>query len=240
MVPTGRQRHTDSNICTGPRHTKTLDPMNLPLPMWILIGLCWAISVWLALSLWKSKEPVWFKIVGTLVALIPIFGPPLYYFLEMPPRHPSKLRATMNHSGTGGRFIGFGSGRFNFDPVPDEKKSGASASPEDNTSSQPKRRLTGWEKVGLLVAFIFLTIYWTKALSYLKSENPWGHNNYWGQSVGTFLLIAMVMAGSAALIAILWRFWASRYFETTTPKGPASAFGPTTRSTRKRRKRRPR
>lgn len=185
--------------------------MNLPLPLLIVAVLAWAVSAVLVWFLWKSQEPLWFKIVGTLMAAIPFFGPFLYSFVRMPPRAPAHLRATMNHHGRGGRFIGFGSNRFNYDPVVESADSEEAGGPQGNRQS--RRSLTNWEKVGLIVAFIFLLIYWTKALHYLASGNAWGHSNYWGQPVGTFLLVAVLLAGSVAFIAALWRYWLSGVFD---------------------------
>ena len=113
--------------------------MNLPLPLLIIAILAWAVSVVLVWALWKSGEPLWFKIVGTLVAAIPFFGPFLYSFVRMPPKAPVHLRATMNHYGKGGRFIGFGSNRFNYDPVvapADSKKAGGSKTTDKGPASQ--------------------------------------------------------------------------------------------------------
>jgi hypothetical protein len=51
----------------------------------------------------------------------------------MPDRADPKLRATMNHYGIGGRFIGFGSGRFKPDEV-------SSDDGEDWNPSVPERQ----------------------------------------------------------------------------------------------------
>jgi len=192
--------------------------MNLPLPLVIIACVSWAFSAGLVWSLWKSKEPPWFKIVGTLTAAIPFFGPFLYAFVQMPPNIPVNLRATMNHRGRGGRFIGFGSKQFNYDPIFDQAESEVQR--VSSGLPQPGRRLlTAWEKVGLLVACIFLAIYWTQALSYLESGDAWGHRNYWGQHIGTFLLIAVLAVASVAFFVVVWRFWFSRYFEPSpTPR----------------------
>lgn len=201
--------------------------MKLPLPIAIAACVAWAVSASLVWSLWKSKEPVWFKIVGTLTAAIPFFGPFLYAFVQMPPKIPVHLRATMNHPGRGGRFIGGGSKRFNYDPVFEQTESKQKRF-HQFSSRRSQERLTGWQKVGLVGACIFLAIYWTQAIIYLEAGNAWGHGNYWGQPVGTFLLIAVLAVASLAFFVVLWRFWFSRYFEPS----------PTSRSTRPRRKRR--
>src|SRR5512139_2230020 len=201
--------------------------MKLPLPIVIAACVSWAVSAGLVWSLWKSKESVWFKIVGTLTAAIPLFGPLLYAFVQMPPKIPVHLRATMNHRGRGGRFIGGGSKQFNYDSVFDQTESKIE-SISTGSHRRSQERLTGWQKVGLVVACIFLAIYWTQAINYLEAGNAWGHGNYWGQPVGTFLLIAVLAVASVAFLVVLWRLLFSRYFEPS----------PTSRSNRTRRKRR--
>jgi hypothetical protein len=205
--------------------------MNIPLPLLIIAGVAWMLSAILVWGLWKSQEPLWFKLLGTLVAAIPFFGPFLFAFFSMPSRLPIHLRQTMNHHGTGGRFLGLGSDRFNYDPV-------VHSSGNDKPKRERLRSLTKWETIGLTIAFIFLVVYWTKAFHYYVSGNAWGHSNYWGQPVGTFLLIAVLLAGSVAFVAILWRYWLSRLFEEKALLEPKPSKGPTPRSTRTRRKRR--
>jgi hypothetical protein len=58
------------------------------------------------------------KVLTGLLAIIPIIGPLMGLFTtSAPPPAPENLRATMNHYGNGGRFIGGGSRQFNYDPV---------------------------------------------------------------------------------------------------------------------------
>jgi hypothetical protein len=197
----------------------------------IIAGLAWMLSAVLVWALWKSQEPLWFKFLGTLIAAIPFFGPFLFSFFSMPTRLPVHLRQTMNHHGTGGRFLGLGSERFNYDPV-------VHRTGNEKPKREYRRSLTKWETIGLTIAFIFLVVYWTKAFHYYMSGNAWGHSNYWGQPVGAFLLIAVLLAGSVAFVAILWRYWLSRLFEEKALLEPMPSKGPTPRSTRTRRKRR--
>lgn len=205
--------------------------MHIPLPLLIIAGLAWIFSAVLVWSLWKSREPLWFKLLGTLAAAIPFFGPFLFSFFSMPSRLPHHLRQTMNHHGTGGRSLGFGSDRFNYDPVVHSTNSG-------KPKRECRRLLRSWEKIGLAIAFIFLVVYWTKVFHYYISGDAWGHSNYWGQPVGTFLLIAVLLVGSVAFVAILWRYWLSRLFEDKALLESRPSKGRTPRSIRTRRKRR--
>jgi len=210
--------------------------MNLPAPIFIALVASWGISVYLALSLWRSVEPRWFKVVASLALAIPVFGPFLYFFLKMPPKLPMDLRATMNHYGQGGRFSGFGGKRLNFDTSLEEDA--ISENSNAGKSAEQEHTLNGWRKTGLLVAFILLAIYWTKAIRTFLAKDPWSHSNYWGQAVGTFLLIAILVVGSIAFLVIVWRLWKSKHVQVDAVSASKVYAGPTKRSTRTRRKRR--
>lgn len=47
-------------------------------------------SSWCWYRIWRSDDPAAFKIVLTLIAALPIVGPFLYLFADMPPRHRRK------------------------------------------------------------------------------------------------------------------------------------------------------
>lgn len=206
------------------------------MPILIVIVASWVFSVFLALSLWRSAEPRWFKVIASIALALPVFGPFLYFFLEMPPKAPIELRATMNHYGQGGRFSGFGSKQFDFDTELEE--GAASGSPKAGKKTGAICGISGWRKTGLTVAFILLVIYWAKAISYFTSGDPWGHSNYWGQAVGTLLLFAVLVTGSITFLVVAWRFWISKYFQTDIASSSKGDAGPTRRLTRTRRKRR--
>ena len=69
----------------------------------------------------------------------------------------------------------------------------------------PGGRLTGWEKVGLVVAAIFLLQYWLVVFLNVRSGNPFAHQNYWGQNVGTLLLAAICFFGTLTALILVWR-----------------------------------
>ena len=57
------------------------------------------------------------------------------------------------------------------------------------------------------VGALFLSMYWLKLFLYLESDNPFGHKNYWGADVGTYLLMALlVVLTPAYLYAICKNF----------------------------------
>ena len=88
---------------------------------WVVIGISECIALYLWTRIYKSSDPSWYKVLLYLITIIPIFGILAYIFVQgMPSKAPQHLRATMNHYGQGGRFIGNGSRRFNYDPVEQE------------------------------------------------------------------------------------------------------------------------
>jgi hypothetical protein len=87
----------------------------------------WAVAIFGLLSatatvfvwrrIWHAQWPLAAKITVGLLAAFPVLGPLMGLFVTSAPEPaPEHLRATMNHYGRGGRFIGFGSGRFNHNP----------------------------------------------------------------------------------------------------------------------------
>lgn len=72
------------------------------------------IFVWQRLL--RFNEHPALKVAIAVIAVFPILGPLMgLWIVGMPDMTAPHLRATMNHRGTGGRFIGFGSGRFSYD-----------------------------------------------------------------------------------------------------------------------------
>jgi hypothetical protein len=79
------------------------------------LSLLATVYVWWRLLHWKEHAAL--KVAIALLALFPVVGPLMcLWVVGMPEPADPALRATMNHRGRGGRFIGFGSGKFNYDP----------------------------------------------------------------------------------------------------------------------------
>jgi len=97
--------------------------MNQETVRWIVlaISLAFTFLVWFRL-LRLNENPVLKFFIG-VVALIPVVGPLVgLWLVGMPDIQPRKFWATLNHYGRGGRFIGFGSGRFSHGGLPGEGK----------------------------------------------------------------------------------------------------------------------
>ena len=91
-----------------------------PSKLWfsIVAIVLFLISLWF---IWITKEHLALKVILLVVSFIPIIGPILIFFvINIPNRAPKDLRASMNHWGSGGRFIGNGSGRFTYSDCENE------------------------------------------------------------------------------------------------------------------------
>ena len=87
-----------------------------PVAIFGLLSAAATVFVWR--RIWHAQWPLAAKITVGLLAAFPVLGPLMGLFVTSAPEPaPEHLRATMNHYGRGGRFIGFGSGRFNHNPA---------------------------------------------------------------------------------------------------------------------------
>ena len=85
--------------------------LSVPLIIVLMASLAATLYLWRRLVSWDV--PRFLKVVLATVALVPVIGPILaFWVIVIPDRAPERLRATMNHYGRGGRFIGFGSRQF--------------------------------------------------------------------------------------------------------------------------------
>ena len=87
----------------------------MAVAFFVLLSTAATMFVWW--RIWKAQWPLAAKIIVGLLAVFPVLGPLMGLFVTSAPKPaPEHLKATMNHYGRGGRFIGFGSGRFNYNP----------------------------------------------------------------------------------------------------------------------------
>ncbi|MBX3678493.1 MAG: hypothetical protein KF853_15875 [Rhodocyclaceae bacterium] len=102
------------------------------------LSLIGTMFVWWRLQTWQEHRAL--KIVLAVVALFPVIGPFLcIWILATPDRAHPRLRATMNHFGIGGRFIGFGSKAFGHDDVSGEGDDWNPSVPERKRNQEKKR-----------------------------------------------------------------------------------------------------
>lgn len=85
----------------------------------LIVALLLAIVAWVKIL--RSDSPTILKLLALPIPLIPIVGAIIaLWIFSMPSAQPKDLRASMNHYGNGGRFIGNGSGRFTYSDFGDE------------------------------------------------------------------------------------------------------------------------
>ena len=70
----------------------------------IVVLISWLVGAWLVVRVWKSTDPVFFKVILTLIAAVPAIGPiAVYWISNFPSRlHPDvqpKYPETVNSYG---------------------------------------------------------------------------------------------------------------------------------------------
>jgi hypothetical protein len=117
--------------------------MNEETVRWTILAISLVLTVLVWFRLFRLREHPILKVLIGIVALIPVIGPVVSLWLVgMPDKLPRKFRATMNHYGRGGRFIGHGSGRFMHGDVSEEGKDWNPTIPEiiEQRKKQQKKK----------------------------------------------------------------------------------------------------
>lgn len=71
------------------------------------------LTLWVWYLIWKKPTNVLLKLLYSCFAAIPFIGSLLVlWIIYMPDSQPRDKRATMNHYGEGGKFIGFGDKQY--------------------------------------------------------------------------------------------------------------------------------
>ena len=97
--------------------------MSVETTRWVVLAASSLLTLVVWFRLIRLEEHPALKVAIALVALIPVLGPLMGLWLTgMPNVQSRKFWATMNHWGRGGRFIGFGSGRFTYGDQSDKGK----------------------------------------------------------------------------------------------------------------------
>ena len=60
--------------------------------------------------------------------------------------------------------------------------------------------------IALTVGAIFLFKYWVQFFILVSDNDPWGHKNYWGGDVGTYLILGVLLAATPIYIIYAWRY----------------------------------
>jgi len=75
-------------------------------------------------------------------------------------------------------------------------------------------------RLGFWFSLIFLLILWVTLISYVKSGNYFGHSNYMGLSVGTFLLLPALIVATGVFIYAVWKHFKGIEIMNKTIKNP--------------------
>lgn len=76
------------------------------------------------------------------------------------------------------------------------------------------------DRLGFWFFLIFLIILWTTFFSYIISGNYFGHSNYMGLQVGTFLLLPVLIVGTFVFIFAVWKHFKGDDVLGKTTKNP--------------------
>ena len=63
----------------------------------------------------------------------------------------------------------------------------------------------GWYWTALIVGALFLIQYWAEFFVLVRNGDPWGHKNYWGADVGTYLILAVLVVATPAYLWMAWK-----------------------------------
>jgi hypothetical protein len=74
-----------------------------------------------------------------------------------------------------------------------------------NKQKTKPRKIRKVDIVAFIIAFIFLAILWTVCISYLFSGNYFGYDNYYGQPVGTLLLLIVLIVATPVFFIAIWK-----------------------------------
>jgi len=156
---------------------------------WIAAGFIWH-------SLWRTNETLAFKIFLSAVALLPFVGPFLFYFFLMPPRIPTYLQQSRaNYYGT-------------MYPVePWHPRWQRRLEQKRTVTKPPVRRWRPIQHAALGIALVVLIQYWLTAIYHYRQGDAWAYFNAWGLPVGTFLLLAVLLASSVVWLTLASTVW---------------------------------
>ena len=80
------------------------------------------------------------------------------------------------------------------------------------------RKLRTTDKIGIAFVWLFLIILWATCIVNIVNENYFGYKNYFGQPVGTYLLLSILII--ATPICIIMTFKTIKNKSVETPSVP--------------------
>ena len=163
--------------------------------MWIvLVSEVFTAFIWW--RIFRSDDSVGFKVALACVTAIPVLGPLMYPFLDMPPRLPPQLRVPDLPPGS---FIGGHRALRTrmLETWSESARRDALSQADDTDGARGSRRL---RHVAWFVAVFFLCFVWVYLIAALARGYVAGYATWYGQSMGTLLLLPVCIVATIALI----------------------------------------
>jgi hypothetical protein len=188
-------------------------------PVLVIALASFFLAVVLALHIWSTSEPKFFKALLTILVLVPILGPLAYFWISRwPPSSPEVLRSNYRGQQLDAELSNRGRSRSFYHVTeasliekPQFKKSAKSRKIRHSSSALFQRKGTrlsrGMFFGGLVLGAIFLAHFWLLTFLFISVGWPWGYPNYRGESVGTFLILSMLLVATPLYFILAWRHW---------------------------------
>ena len=176
----------------------------------------------LILRIWEGPEPSFFKLLFSLVVLVPFIGPVAYLWIaNWPTKNPWWLDGSraghargylddqLSHRGGGESFDQYARDVLFNSWVRGKLPKKRSTLPprKRRLKREPTRLSPGWYFAGLVIGALLLANSWLNFFVMYRAGNVWGYKNYWGADVGIFLLLAVLIAATPAYVVAAWRYW---------------------------------
>jgi hypothetical protein len=175
----------------------------------IALGVSFALSLVIAVWIVRGDDPIILKILQVVVAFIPFLGPFMILWMATWPE-PDPLRTLVGYNRSA--FLDFIlSGRKISSKYPDDGRERSQGEQHPVDARTERRRLSGPRLSGTLfwvggaLVGLVLANFWVLAILFFSARWPFGYPNFWGESVGSVLLFAILLVATPAYIIALIR-----------------------------------
>ena len=183
-----------------------------PIQLVIVASLFLAIAI--TQRIWTSDEPKFFKIAYTAIVFVPVIGPLAYLWLSnWPTSSPPHLRsnyrgqqldAELERLYAGRRSRIAAGGREEAELNRKDELGAASRSSIISKIRHPSRAVFA---VLLVLGAVFLAQFWLLTILFLRDAWPWVYANFWGASVGSMSILAILLVATPAYFWFAWQKW---------------------------------
>ena len=187
------------------------------LNIWLVVVLASLfLAIAMAIRIWTGNETRFFKYALTFVVLIPVIGPLAYLWIaNWPNSNPPHLRSEFRSDQLDAELNRLRARRNRPRAKP------RSWSPKlflfhwlgqgagQSFIARLRHPSKTWFIITLTIGAMFLANLWLLAFIFVRAGWPWGYPNYWGGSVGTVLIILMLLVATPLYFLYAWRNWPS-------------------------------